>query len=88
MKSAAARACRPLSASPAFSGRSPSSRSRIERQTMPDLDLLSRSQLLLQYLCAVETLTVDSDVSKVSSDTPIGPVPPEMTRVLATPQEI
>lgn len=55
---------------------------------MPDLDRLSRSQLLLQYLCAMETLTADNGARQAPPDTAGASVRPDLSRGATAPPEI
>jgi hypothetical protein len=55
---------------------------------MPDLDHISHSQLLLQYLYALETLTVETGAARYSPDTRGMPVQPVISRPLSAPQDV
>jgi hypothetical protein len=54
---------------------------------MPDLDHISHSQLLLQYLYALETLSVE-DSAKCSPETRGVPAQAVVSRPLSAPQDI
>jgi hypothetical protein len=55
---------------------------------MPDLEHISHSQLLLQYLYALETLTVENGAARRSPDSRGLPVQPVVSRPLSVPQDI
>lgn len=55
---------------------------------MPDLEHISHSQLLLQYLYALETLTVENGAVGCSPDTRGMPVQPVISRPLSAPQDV
>jgi hypothetical protein len=55
---------------------------------MPDLGQISHSQLLLQYLYALETLTVETGTARYSPDTSGMPIQSVISRPLSAPQDV